>query len=115
MVAASAISSSGACTRQDMGYSTTESIAPARSPPASLAAAMKLTRLGGLWMDVHETTKDTGGSGARALYNGCVKCIREGFPNVSIRKMILANSNSISKKQAIFEVLVGDQVSDEAR
>lgn len=54
---------------------------------------------------------DTGGSGARALYNGCVKCIREGFPNVSIRKMILANSNSISKKQAIFEVLVGDQVS----
>lgn len=48
------------------------------------------------------------------MYNGCVKCIREGFPNVSIRKMILANSN-VSKKQAIFEILVGDQVSWEEK
>jgi len=53
---------------------------------------------------------DTGGVGYKPLYAGVSKVIREKFPAVQIRKMIMAPTGTSNKKQGLFEIIIDDHV-----
>lgn len=54
---------------------------------------------------------DTGGVGYKPLYTGVSKVIRDKFPGIQIRKMIIAPSSPGNKKQGMFEIAIDDHVS----
>ncbi len=65
----------------------------------------------------NNNTIDTGGVGFKSVFLGCARVLKDQFPNVSIRKTIVAptEQRGSSKKAGLFEVIVGDETFDNKR